>query len=180
MAKIAKELEKAQDQFDKFDQNIKEMTLDRMNKAPMENVEQQTKMSAKELQNSKDIYLKPERTVSHPAKFNEAYRKQWEQAKEYVQFIAENKEIIGEAIEIWTKPFAGVDAEFWRVPVNKPVWGPRYLAEQIKEKCYHRLQMQETPISSDGAGQYYGKMVVQNKIQRLDAYPVGSKKSVFV
>jgi len=56
--------------------------------------------------------------------------------KEYVQFIAENKEIIGETIEIWTRPFGGMPAEFWKVPVNKPVWGPRYLAEQIK-RCYY-------------------------------------------
>ena len=179
MVNKSKEIDKLQGQFDKFDQEVKDLTLDRMNQAPMEDVEPQTKMSTKEKQNAKDIFLKPERTLSHPAKFNEAFRKDYEYKKEYVQFIAENKEVVGEAIEAWTKPFPGIDAEFWRVPVNKPVWGPRYLAEQIKEKFYHRLQMQESPVSSDGMGQYYGKMVVQNKIQRLDAYPVSGKRSAF-
>ena len=179
MTQKQKELDKLQGQFDKFDQEVKEMTLDRMNQAPNEDVEPQTKMSSNDLRNAKDIYLKPEKTISHPAKFNDAFRKEYEHKKEYVQFIAENKEVVGETIEMWTKPFPGVDAELWKVPVNKPVWGPRYLAEQIKEKFYHRLQMQESAVSSDSMGQYYGKMVVQNKIQRLDAYPVGGKRSAF-
>ncbi len=180
MTKSEKEIDKLKTQFDKFDAEVKELTMDRMNAAPKEEVAPQTEMSTRAQQNAKDIYLKPEKVMSHPAKFNEAFRKDYEHQKQYVQFIAENKEVIGEDIEIWTKKFPGVDAEFWRVPVNKPVWGPRYLAEQIKEKCYHRLQMQESAISSDGMGQYYGKMVVQNKIQRLDAYPVSGKRSVFV
>ena len=175
-----KELDKVKDQFDKFDSEVKEMTLDRMNKAPKFDHENQTKLSSHEIVNSKDIYLKPAKTLSDNQKFNEKFRKAWEYAKEYVQFIAENKEIIGENIEIWTHPFGGVGAEYWEVPVNKPVWGPRYLAEQIKEKCYHRLSMQETPVSSGSQGQFYGKMIVENKIQRLDAYPASGKRSVFV
>ena len=102
-------------------------------------------------------------------------------SKEYVHFIAENKEIIGEAIELWTKPYAGLPAEYWRVPVNKPVWGPRYLAEQIKSKFYHRLVMQQNVVTGgDHMGQYYGSMAVDTTVQRLDAYPVTSKKSVFM
>jgi len=180
MVKVSKELEKAQEQFDKFDQEVKNLTMDQMRAAPKLEDEQQTKMSSREIRNSKDIYLKPEKTFPCAAKFNENFRKDYEFARELVQFIAENKEIIGEDIEIWTKKFPGVPYEYWKVPVNTPVWGPRYLAEQIKEKCYSRLRMQESPISSDGMGQYYGKMVVQNKVQRLDAYSVGNKRSVFV
>lgn len=176
-----KELDKLQDQFEKFDNEVKEMTLDRMNQAPKQDVEPQTKLASKDIEKSKEIYLKPKRSIGSREKFNEDYRADYNYAKEYVQFIAENKEIIGESIELWTKPFAGLPAEEWLVPVNKPVWGPRYLAEQIKKCTYHRLVMQENRITSgDGYGQYYGQMAADTTIQRLDAVPVSSRKSLFM
>jgi hypothetical protein len=175
-----KELNKVAEQFEEFDKQVKDLTLDRMNQAPKTEQEPQTKMSQKDVEKSRDIYLKPERTISSREKFNEDYRKEYEFAKEYVQFIAENKEIIGETIELWTKPFAGLPAEFWKVPVNKPVWGPRYLAEQIKRASYHRLTMQQTTTGVDGMGSYYGNMVVDSTVQRLDAIPVSGRKSIFM
>ena len=42
MAKKESELDKAQEQFDAFDKNIKDLTLDRMNAATKEEVEPQT------------------------------------------------------------------------------------------------------------------------------------------
>jgi hypothetical protein len=177
---MKKDLEKAAEQFDKFDADVKSMTHDRVNKAPKKEEEQQTKMSTREQQNSKDIYLKPERFIDDRQKFNERFKDDWERDKEYVQFIAEHKEIQGESIPIWTHKYGGKGAEFWQVPTNKPVWGPRYLAEQIKEKCYHRLVMQNNVASADGMGQYFGTLAVDTKVQRLDAYPVSGKRSVFV
>jgi len=176
-----KELDKVAKQFDEFDKQVKEMTMDRMSAAPQEETDPQTKLSQKELANSKEIYLKPHRTIGPKEKFNEKYRDDWNFQKEYVNFIAENKEVIGESIDLWTKPFAGVNCEEWIVPVNKPVWGPRYLAEQIKEKKYHRLVMQQDVINSaDGMGKYYGQLSVDTTIQRLDANPVSKQKSVFM
>ena len=180
MVKVSKELEKAQEQFDKFDQEVKNLTMDQMRAAPKLEDEQQTKMSSREIRNSKDIYLKPEKTFPCAAKFNENFRKDYEFARELVQFIAENKEIIGEDIEIWTKKCPGVPYEYWKVPVNTPVWGPRYLAEQIRRKKYHRLIMQNTVTSSDGTGQYFGQMVADTTIHRLNAEPIISHKSVFM
>lgn len=176
-----KELEKAAKSFEAFDDSVKKMTLDRMNEAPKQETEMQTKMSQNQIANSKDIYLKPDKEVSCREKFNETFRAAWEFDKEYVQFIAEHKEIIGEVIEKWTKPYAGVSAMFWKVPVNKPVWGPRYLAEEIKRCNYHRLKMDQTTMSGgDGYGQYYGAMAVDTIVQRLDAHPVNKKKSIFM
>ena len=176
-----KDLEKAIKQVDAFDQSIKEMTLDRMNMAPKENVEQQTKLSSKEIEKSDDLYLKPIKKVTGSGKFNEKFRADYEYAKEYVHFVAENKELIGECIEKWTRPFAGQEAEFWNVPTNKPVWGPRYLAEEIKKCSYHRLVMQQNQITQvTGHGQFYGSMAADSIIQRLDAIPVSSRKSVFM
>jgi hypothetical protein len=175
-----KEMDKAEDQFKKFDEEVKEMTMDRLNAAPKPDVEPQTKLSQRDIEKSKDIYLKPFSTIGCRDKFNEKYREQYDFAKEYVQFTAENKEIIGETIEMWTRPFAGVNAEFWKIPCNKPVWAPRYVAEQLKKKYYHRLVMQQNVNGSDGNGQYYGTMAVDTTVQRLDAIPVSSRKSIFM
>ncbi len=175
------ELQKLQKKFDEYDERIKELTLDRMNQAPKLEVEPQTKMSSNEIAKSTDIYLKPKRTISSTEKFNEDYRAKWNHSKEYVQFIAENKEIIGEMIELWTKPYAGVPAEFWEVPTNKPIWGPRYLAEQISRCTYHRMISEQSSIvSADGMGTYHGQIVVDKTIARLEANPVIQNKSVFM
>lgn len=176
-----KELDKIQDQFKEFDKQVQDMTLDRMNMAPKQETEQQTKLAQKDIENSKEIYLKPYRQVGSREKFNEDYRSKYEFATQFVQFIAENKEIIGEDLDIWTKPFAGMPAQWWKVPVNKPVWGPRHLAEQIASCRYHRLVMQQKTITgSDGMGQYYGSMSADTTIQRLDAVPVNNRKSIFM
>lgn len=175
-----RELDQAEKQFEAFDNSVKEMTNDRLSSAPKEDSEMQTQMSSKDLGKSKDVYLKPKRTISSKEKFNEKFRKDWEFDKEYVQFIAENKEIIGETISLWTKPYAGLPAEEWDVPTNKPVWGPRHLAEQIKRCSYHRFVMENKPIESNHAGTMYGAMAVDTTVQRLDAYPVRERKSVFM
>jgi len=177
----ARELDKVEKQFDAFKEDVDKMTLDRMNMAPKTELEPQTKLSQKDRDKIGDIYLKPKRTVACQDKFNELYRDEYNFQKEYVQFQAENKEIIGESIDIWTRPFAGMPAEEWMVPVNKPVWGPRYLAEQIKRCYYHRLIMQpNTSSGSDHMGQYYGSMAVDTTVPRLDAVPVSSRRSVFM
>jgi len=176
-----RELEKAEKQLEAFNESVKEMTLDRMNAAPKEETEMQTKMSQNQIANSKDIYLNPKRSISSKEPFNEKFREDYEYAKQKVQFIAENREIIGESIEQWTKPFPGMPAEFWEVPVNKPVWGPRYLAERIKECNYHRLKMDQSVMTeSTGMGTMYGAMAVDTVVQRLDAIPVSKKKSIFM
>jgi len=176
----AREIEKAKSQFDAFDEGIQQMTMDRMNQAPKEETEPQTKLSQNDIKNSKDIYLKPRRYVSSREKFNENFRADYEYSKQYVQFVAENKELIGESMELWTKPFAGVSAEEWVVPANKPVWGPRYLAEQLNRKFYHRLVMQETKnTGADGIGNYYGSMAADTTIARIEARPVTTARTTF-
>lgn len=176
-----KEMEKLQRQFDEFDNQVKDLTLDRMNAAPKVEVEPQTQLSSKQIENSSKVWLKPRRTIASRDKFNERFRENYNFSKEYVQFIAENKEIIGESIEIWTRPFGGMPAEEWEVPVNKPVWGPRYLAEQIRKCTYHRMRMEQNNVMGrDGMGSYYGHMVVDTVVPRLTAEPVSPRKSVFI
>lgn len=174
------ELDKAEAQFDKFDQEVKSMTLDRMNMAPKQEIEPQTKIAQSDLDKMKDIYIKPSRAIMSREKFNEKFRDDYDFAKQYVHITAENIEIKGDTLEFWTKPFPGVPAEYWQIPANKPVWAPRYAAEQLKRCNYHRLVMQDRPSGGDGMGQYYGTMSVDTTVQRLDAHPVSKKRSVFM
>lgn len=58
--------------------------------------------------------------------------------------------------------------------------GPRYLADQIKKKKYHRLVMKNHETGADGMASYYGTMSVDTEIQRLDAHPVSTRKSIFM
>lgn len=174
-------MEEAAKQFEDHRQNLESLTLDRMNMAPKQYLDPQTKISQEDLSKTQDVYLKPFTSIGSHEKFNENYRNDYNFAKEYVHFTAENKEIIGETIEMWTKPFAGLPAEMWKVPVNKPIWGPRYLAEQIKRCRHHRLVMQQNiSTGSDYAGTYTGHMIADTIIQRLDANPVISQKSIFM
>jgi hypothetical protein len=175
-----KELDKVEAQFDAFDKQVKDLTLDQMNMAPVLQTEPQTQIAQVDREKMKDIYLKPDRSIGCKEKFNEKFRTQYEYDKELVYFEAENKEVIGDTIEIWTRPYAGMPAEFWKVPANKPVYGPRYLAEQIKRKCYHRLVMQNTVTESYGHAQFFGSVAADTTIQRLDARPATKQKSIFM
>lgn len=179
---VNKELEKAEKNFQEFDQSVKEMTMERMNDAPKLETDPQHKLSNRQIQAAPEHYLKPERVVSTSQKFNERFRDEYNYMKTYVPFIAEHNELRGDVIEKWTRPYGGMPAEFWRVPTNKPVWGPRYLAEEIKKCCYHRLVMQENVITdTNHAGKMYGQLAVDTTVQRLDAHPVNpTKKSVFL
>lgn len=178
---VQKELDKAEKQFEAFDNNIKEMTLDRMNEAAKKEQEPVTKLSQEDIEKSKEIYLKPHRQIASREKFNENFRKDYNYAMEYVRFIPEHREVIGEMIELWTKPFPGMPAQEWKIPTGKPVWAPRYVAEQISKCRYHRFVMQQTvSTGNDHMGQYYGSMAVDTTIQRLDAIPVNERKSIFM
>jgi hypothetical protein len=175
------ELNKAEEQFEMFDQNIKSLTHDRMSQLPKREEEPQTKIAQSDIAKSKDVYVKPEKVIGSKEKFNERFRDEYNFLKEYVHVTAENKEIIGETIELWTKPFPGMPAEFWKVPCNTPVWIPRYLAEQIGRKFYHRLVMKSNNVvGSDNMGQYYGSMAADTTIERLACHPVSTRRSVFM
>ena len=175
-----KELAKAEAQFEEFNTQVKTLSSETMSPAPVRESESQTQLSTREINKQDGFYLKPKRTISCREKFNETYRSDYEKKKEYVRFIAENLEIIGETIPIWTRPYPGLSAEEWEVPVNKVVVGPRYLAEQISRKSYTRLKMENSATTgSDGLGTYYGQLVASHKVQRLDARPAaGFNKNV--
>lgn len=175
-----KELDRADAQFQAFDESIKAMTLDRTNLAPKLETEP-SKLSQKEVEKLGMIYLKPKRTINVREKFNEDYRDDYNRSREMVYFTPYNKEIVGESIELWTKTHQGTPAEEWYIPTGKPVCGPLHLAERLVGCKYHRFTMQNTSqTAQDGMGQYYGSMAVETTIQRLDAVPVSTNKSIFM
>ncbi len=173
-----KQLDEAMAASDKYNAELKSLDPNKMPAA--KETEPQTKLSSKELDKAQDVYIKPNKTVSCREKFNEKYRDEYNFAAEYVHIIAEHKEIIGELVELWTKPFAGVPAEFWQIPPNKPVWVPRYVAERIKGCTYRRLTSENKLTEQAGVGQFYGQMTVESVIQRLDAHPAAKRKSIFM
>lgn len=180
-SKKEQEYERLKEEFDAQQKQIEQLTLDAMNKAPKLETEPQTKLAKSEVAKMDGIVLKPIRKIDVKQPFNEKFRAKYEFDKQYVKFTAENNEIIGEKIECWTRPYGGVPAEFWEVPVNTPVWGPRYLAEQIKRCTYHRLVMEQTPTTQDQHGhQYVGGMVASHTINRLDAHPAATGTSIFI
>lgn len=176
-----RELIKVEEQFKDFDNQVKSFSMD-SNQLPLKETENQTKLSSKDIEKSKGIYLKPSKSVGPGPKenFNEKFRDDYNFRKEIVNFIAEN-DIIGETIELWTKPFPGMNCEFWQVPVNIPVWGPRHLAERIADCNYRVLEMKEEMATQNTAGgQFYGKVVAKSMVSRLKAYPVSERKSIFM
>lgn len=174
------ELKKVEKQIKTYQEQLKELRLDKSDLSKLKEEEPQTKMSTRQAQAADALVLKPIRTISRKSNFNEKFIDEYNHAAEPVRFIAENKMIIGEKIELWTGEFGGKALEFWEVPVNKVVIGPRYLADRIA-KCRHSIfVMEKTVNSADGMGQYYGSMAVEQVVNRLDAKPVSSKKTLFM
>lgn len=182
VSKTVQELEKHAKAADAFEAKVKDLTHDTMRAAPLREEEPELKLSNRELKASRDVYFKPIRTISSNQKFNENFRKSYEYDMELVKFVAEHKEL-GSKIETWTRPYGGMSAEYWEIPVNTPGWGPRHLAAQIKRCTYTRIVM-----TADNAndvrqhtemGTLIGNPKADYQVQRLDARPVSTASTTF-
>src|SRR5665213_2096435 len=89
-----KELDKAQAQFDAFDENVKSLTLDHMNNLPVEASEAKHKLTQNQIADAKDIYIQPFKTIASRDKFNENYREDYTYAMEWVYITAQNNMIL--------------------------------------------------------------------------------------
>lgn len=176
---------KLEEHHDKFMSTKHDMTDSSSGKVASE---PQHRLSQNEISNMSKIYLKPYKIAPCRDKFNEKFRADWEFKKEIVCFIAQHNELKGEEIDIVTRPMGGIDGMHWKVPTNKPVYGPRYLAEQIKKKSYIRYVAQNPnqarnaqeniPIGHMGID--YTDMIGAEVVNRMDAFPVTNSKSVFL
>ena len=183
-----REIDNAATQFDKFEEEVRNLKTESFSKTTLADKE-----VAERSQNAsplgKDVYLKPKRSIMPPTKygkfilFNEKFRADYEHDKQYVCFIAQNKECPTDSQirSIWTKKYAGVPAEEWDVPTGVPVWGPRYLADQIATRTYQVLMMNPDRANGmDQNGQYFGQLAIEKIENRLDANPYVEKKSFFM
>jgi|SRR5271154_611572 len=169
-----KELDRAEKQLEKFENDIKAAVDDRSKTA--ESPDHQ--ISQKQIEKSSDIYIKPSKVIFSREKFDETYRESYNEAKKYVHYIVTHEECKGDRIEMWTKPFPGVAAEFWIIPSGKPVWIPKYVADKLENGCgYHRLKTQDRSTELDSSGnQYYGTLVVDEYTHRISARPVSNRR----
>lgn len=174
---VQKEIDNVDKQLNQQEADIKSLDIDRSNTQAKEYPEH--KISQKDIEKAPELYLKPKRAVGSREKFNEDYREAYNHAKQYVQYTVQHEEAKGDIIEMWTKPFAGMPAEFWIIPSGRPVWIPRYVADKLENGCcYHRLKTEDKPTTGDGKIQYYGSMVVDDLIYRISARPVSTRKLI--
>lgn len=169
-----RELDRAEAQFEKFDTEVKNLTLDRMNESS--EVEKPSVEISKKDAYKDGVYIKPVRSISSKEPFNERFREAHTRAWEYVKCQAVNGEILGEKIELWNKKFPGDPATFWQIPVGVNIYIPRMIAKQISECKYHRLRMEQNTITENSGGmQYYGSLAVDSTVQRMDCVPVNKE-----
>lgn len=172
-SKGEQELKKAEDQLNKFESHVKSLTVDELSKSPLKESEPQTKLSNREVEKLDAPYIKPVRAIFSNEKFNEAFRKERDEGWKYVKCIVENNEIIGERIEKWTKHWPGEPAHFWQIPVNKPIYLPKFLAEELQGCCYHRLVMQSRSPDQIREGEPMEDLVAKETRHRIDCRSVG-------
>jgi hypothetical protein len=177
-----KQLESIERQINQQEDQIKSLTLDETNKSPVLEQESSMQLSQKELAKKPDVYIKPTRTLApgRKEKFLDAWKSEYESRKQYVEYTVENNEVIGEDVTLWSKPYPGLPMEEWVLPTNKPIWIPKYVAEQVQNCRYHKFIMDKTPVNTTGEATYYGAMQVKNTVNRLDAKVVDKRPRVFM
>lgn len=178
-----KELKRAQEKFDTFNEEMKSYNPFDTNASNLE-TDPQTKISTREANKIDAPYIKPIRSISRTnyqtsksdsrSYFDEKHRKLHDEDWEYVKCIVENAEIPGESVEVWTAKWGCDPAHFWRVPVNKPVMIPRLLAMQLAKCQYHKLIMNDSVVTEQShVGTITGGIVVDVVKNRINARPVG-------
>lgn len=172
MARISKDLENAALASAKMQAEMSALTQDAMQDAPLHETEAQTQMSKREIEAYDAPLIKPTRSMPSSGKSLEKEKKMREDGWKYIKVIAENNEVNGEMIEFWLKKFAGDPVNFWQVPVNKPVYLPRHVAEHLSNRKYHVFKMQDRPMHEVQFGEPASKLVCQETRRRLDCRSV--------
>lgn len=174
---IQQEKERIDDQVTDFQQkNLESTSMDAVAAAPIKETAAQTQISAKQIEKTDAPWIKPSRSYS-PGK-GEKRIPQLEaeiaRGKEYIKCIAENAECLGARLEFWLKKYPGEPCHFWEIPVNRPVYLPRYVAEHISTRWYSRIKMSEGAIYDVGSadGGLLNHMQVTERVRRLDCRPV--------
>lgn len=173
-----RELDRVEDQLKSFSDSVGTAREESRNLQSKE-TDPQIKMSQAEMNKSEVLYLKPKRTFPSREKFNEKFRDEFNRQSEYVDFIAENREVRGESIDFCIKKFPGQPVEEWVIPVDRPVSAPRYVKERIEDCGYTIFTTTDQPTGSEGGVRYYGSMVAEERKQRLAARDYVKKPRIF-
>lgn len=174
-----KELDNIETLLNDVGTHNKSLDYDQRLSAPKQETEPQTKIARSEIDKAPEIYLKPKRSFPAREKFNEKFRDQYNYDREYVEFIAENNEVIGESADFWIKKFPGTPCEEWVIPVNKPVWAPRYVKQRLEECGYTVFRASQSLKSEEGIN-YNGYLEIQERKNRLNAREVSKKKNIYM
>jgi hypothetical protein len=167
-SKSEQELNKAQEKFDKFSEELKTLSTDSKKESlPTVETEQQTKLSKREANAADAPYIKPGKAIFSKEKFNEACRADYERRNKYTKVVVEHNEIPGEIVQFWKKEWPGTPAYEWHIPTNKPVYVPIYIAEHLAKRSYVRYVMEERPQNVDGASLTHS-MVAKEVCHRID------------
>lgn len=174
-----KELSVVENQIKDIQEKNQSLDYDQRLAAPKNEIEQQTKIAQSEIDKLPEIYLKPKRSFPPREKFNEKFRDEYNYQREYIQFIAENYEVIGESVDFWIKKFPGTPCEEWVLPVNKPVWAPRYVKERLEECGYTVFKASQSLKTQEGIN-YEGYLEIQERKNRLNARDISKKKNIYM
>lgn len=166
---------KGLENLEKTTEEMKNLTVDEINKAPLTEVEPQTKMSKEEVEHYDAPVIKPTRSFPAHSKPSSKEKKERERGWELVKCIAENVEIYGEKIEFWLNKYLGDPTHFWEIPVNKPIYLPRFVAEHLATRTYHRFKMVDRSGRSFMEGSSSGEesLVVRETLARVTCKPAG-------
>lgn len=172
---VQKEVDRLDAEFQAKSHQMSNLTQEEISKAPVKEVEPKTNLSRAQIQEidaPKIVPTMSKRANGKKKPEQDALRRR---AWEYVKVICENNEILQEPLQFWHKPMiAGEDCNYWQIPVGRPVYIPRHLAEHIRSRKYHRLIMQEEmTVERNQFGEMKGKMVATETRQRLDCRVVG-------
>ena len=173
-AEANKELDKVAGQFEKIEQGISAMAKEDITKIPRQESESQTKLSKKEIDRFDAPVIKYVKAFA-PAKKSvlpDKWKAQRDHDWELVKVICENKEIIGESIELWNHKWPGDLWTFWVIPTNTPVYIPRTVAKQIHECHYLRRVMKDKAETwfDEGVGLGAAQTI---KVNRLECTAAG-------
>ncbi|HEX5553450.1 MAG TPA: hypothetical protein VFX43_09400 [Chitinophagaceae bacterium] len=172
MAKTTKELESAAIAATKMQEQMSALTQDAMQSAPLHEVEAQTKMTKKQVEEYDAPVIRATKSMPSTGKALPQEAQAREDGWKYIKCIAENNEVVGEMIEFWYKKFSGDPIYFWQVPVNKPIYLPKHVAQHISDRKYHVMKMQSKPIHEVAFGEPMDRLVCQETRRRLDCRSV--------
>lgn len=169
-----KEIESINKQMDSVQKDLSSLTPDRLSLAPLTETTPQTLMSSRQVQMLDPRYIKPSRSQTPNGKPKASQNALRDKAWEYVNCMVENKEVPGETACFWLKPpISGEFCYYWEVPVNIPVQLPRFVADHLSKRYYHRMRMEDRPVTHQGfVSESSGAIIITETKNRIDCRPV--------